>query len=81
MTYGRIAKILHLKSARLVGRILHENADPEHIPCHRIVFSDGTLSKNYAFGGEQAQKEKLISENVLFKGIKVDVSKALYITP
>lgn len=64
-TYGLIAKKLKI-SPRLVGRVMHENKDPEKIPCHRVVFSDGSLSKNYAFGGEKKQKEKLVKEGILF---------------
>jgi len=55
-TYGRIAKKLKV-NPRLVGRIIHENQDPKKIPCHRVVFSDGSLSKNYAFGGMKKQRE------------------------
>lgn len=65
MTYGQIAKKLKI-SPRLVGRVLHENKDPENIPCYRVIFSDGSLSKNYAFGGMKKQKKKLIKEGVKF---------------
>lgn len=66
MTYGQIAKILKIKSPRIVGQILHQNKDPKKIPCHRVVFSDGRLSENYAFGGAQSQERKLINEGVKF---------------
>lgn len=71
MTYGQIAKILYIKSPRLVGRILHQNNNPKTIPCHRVVFSDGKLSKSYAFGGEMEQRKRLLHEGVLFNGNKV----------
>ncbi len=71
MTYGQIAKILKIKSPRLVGRILHQNKDPKNIPCHRVVFADGSLSKNYAFGGMKKQKEILMKEGIKFKNNKV----------
>ena len=67
VSYGFIAKKLHLGSPRLVGKALHENPDPNHIPCHRVIYADGRLSKNFAFGGEKAQKEKLTSEGIRFK--------------
>lgn len=72
MTYGQIAKKLSLKSARIVGKVLHENKDPKNIPCHRVVFADGSLSKNYAFGGIKKQKEKLQMEGVIFEKNKVN---------
>lgn len=78
-TYGMIAKKLNFKNPRIVGKYLHENKDPQNIPCHRVVFSDGKLSKNYAFGGYFSQKEKLEKEGVFFCGNKVDLKKSLYI--
>ena len=67
-TYGQIA--LHLGNrnfARAVGNILHNNPDPEHIPCHRVVNAQGQLSQSYAFGGIEAQRRLLESEGVVFK--------------
>lgn len=74
-TYGQIAKYLKIKSPRLVGRILHQNTDSKNIPCHRVVFADGALSKNYAFGGEKRQKERLEKESITFKQGKVDLKE------
>ena len=71
-TYGQIA--LHLGNrnfARAVGNILHNNPDPEHIPCHRVVNSKGRLSRSYAFGGIEAQRRLLASEGVVFKNEQV----------
>ena len=75
-TYGQIA--LHLGNrnfARVVGNILHNNPDPEHIPCHRVVNAKGQLSRAYAFGGIEAQRRLLVSEGVVFKNdLVVDLS-------
>ena len=71
-TYGQIA--LHLGNrnfARAVGNILHNNPDPEHIPCHRVVNSKGQLSRSYAFGGIEAQRRLLESDGVVFKNDQV----------
>ena len=71
-TYGQIA--LHLGNrnfARAVGNILHNNPDPEHVPCHRVVNSKGQLSRSYAFGGIEAQRCLLESEGVVFKNEQV----------
>lgn len=75
-TYGQVAKAVGLKSARTVGQILHKNIDPKKVPCHRVVFADGSLSKNYAFGGERGQRTKLESERVEFVKGKVDMEKS-----
>ena len=71
-TYGQIA--LHLGNrnfARVVGNILHDNPEPEHIPCHRVVNAQGRLSSAYAFGGIEAQRRLLESEGVVFKNNQV----------
>jgi methylated-DNA-protein-cysteine methyltransferase-like protein len=49
-TYGQVAKATGIGSPRLVGRVLHNNPDPKRFPCHRVVFKDGSLAKNFAFG-------------------------------
>lgn len=71
-TYGQIALHLGNKNfARAVGTILHNNPDPEHIPCHRVINAQGKLSRSYAFGGIEAQRCLLESEEVVFKSNQV----------
>jgi methylated-DNA-protein-cysteine methyltransferase-like protein len=77
-TYGRIAKYAGLKTPRQVGWILHRNPSTDNAPCHRVVFSDGSLSGNYAFGGSDAQRKWLMSEGVEFKGEKVNMKKCVW---
>jgi O-6-methylguanine DNA methyltransferase len=77
MTYGQMGGVIGIHS-RLVGRILHENPDPIHIPCHRVVSSRGEVAKSYAFGGGVVQEKKLRKENVKFVGNKVNLKKCLY---
>ncbi len=76
-TYAQIAQYLGNKNlARAVGNILHQNPDPSQFPCHRVVSSKGKLAKNYAFGGDAAQRALLQSEGVTFKDdITVDLQK------
>lgn len=62
-TFGEIAKKAGT-TPRVVGFALHKNPDPKKIPCHRVIFKDGNLSKGYAFGGIKEQKRKLVSESV-----------------
>lgn len=76
-TYGLIAKASGVKCARLVGKTLHHNPNPLRYPCHRVVFADGSLSKNFAFGGKTGQKRRLIEEGVGFTGSKVDLKQHL----
>ena len=65
-TYKQIAKITRIKNPRLIGFILHKNIDPKKIPCHRVIKSDGTLAKGYAFGGMKKQKKLLEKERIKF---------------
>ncbi|MDR2557922.1 MAG: MGMT family protein, partial [Oscillospiraceae bacterium] len=53
----------------------HGNSDPHNIPCHRVVFKDGSLSKAFLFGGENRQRKLLEDEGVSFIGEKVDMKK------
>ena len=75
-TYGQIALYWGNRNfARVVGNILHNNPDPEHIPCHRVVNAQGKLAQSYAFGGIEAQRRLLESEGVIFKNdLVVDLS-------
>ncbi|MEK7643456.1 MAG: MGMT family protein [Patescibacteria group bacterium] len=43
LTYGEVARRAgNARAARAVGAIIGTNYDP-HIPCHRVICSDGTL--------------------------------------
>ena len=73
-TYKEIARILKINPRR-IGTILHKNTNPDKIPCHRVVKSDGKLAAGYAFGGMKEQKRKLISEGIKFNKNKIDLSR------
>lgn len=77
-TYKQIAKLAEIKNPRLVGFYLHKNIDPKKVPCHRVIKSDGTLAKGYAFGGPKKQKEILKKEGVKFNKEKIDLRKYLF---
>ncbi|MBI2614002.1 MAG: MGMT family protein [Candidatus Levybacteria bacterium] len=77
-TYKQIAKLTEIKNPRLVGFCLHKNIDPKKIPCHRVVKSDGSLAKGYAFGGLKKQKEILEKEGIKFSKGKIDLQKYLF---
>ena len=76
VTYGQIAEYLgNKKLARVVGNILHNNPDEAKYPCYKVVESKGNLSKHFAFGGIEKQKEKLEQEGIVVKEYKVDLDK------
>lgn len=78
MTYKQVSLLANVATPRVVGFALHVNPDEQHIPCHRVVFADGSLTHGFAFGGEGVQRERLMNEGVVFteKG-KVDLIKCL----
>ena len=65
VSYGFVAKVANT-SPRVVGFALHKNPDQNKIPCHRVIFKDGSLSKGYVFGGELKQREILEKEGIRF---------------
>lgn len=70
-TYGQIARMVgRPRSARYVGFALRANPRPgidaDSIPCHRIVFKDGSLCEGFAFGGPDVQYRRLEDEGVEF---------------
>jgi O-6-methylguanine DNA methyltransferase len=66
MTYGEVAALAgNPKAARAVGMIMSKNYRP-HVPCHRVVRSDGGLG-NYNRGGVNRKRELLVQEGALAK--------------
>lgn len=79
-TYGQVAFLAgNPRWSRVVGYALHNNPDPENIPCHRVVNREGKTAKAFVFGGGDAQKSLLESEGVHFtdEGV-VDLDKYLW---
>ena len=67
-TYGQIASLAgNRRLAKIVGYALHVNPNPESIPCYRVVNAKGEVSKAFAFGGENRQRELLMQEGVIFR--------------
>jgi methylated-DNA-protein-cysteine methyltransferase-like protein len=72
LTYGGVAaRCGRPRASRIVGRALHNNPERGVIPCHRVVFKDGSLTPSFAFGGAGVQKSLLEAEGVRFSGDKV----------
>ena len=78
-TYGQIATLLgNPRLSRVVGNALHANPDPEKIPCYRVVNRQGEVSRSFAFGGADRQRELLKGDGVEFIGERVDLKKHLW---
>ena len=66
-TYGQIAAIAGNRNwARTVGNALHNNPDPDSIPCYRVVNRKGRLADAFVFGGINRQYELLKADGVEF---------------
>lgn len=79
VTYKQIAEYLgNPKLARVVGNILHTNPDENRYPCYKVVNSKGKLSEHFAFGGIEAQKQKLEAEDIKVFNNSVDLEKYQY---
>lgn len=79
VTYKQIAESLgNSKLARVIGNILHNNPNENKYPCYKVVNSKGKLSKNFAFGGIEKQKEKLEKDGIEVINNTVDLKKYQY---
>lgn len=77
-TYGQIAKLTNIQNPRMIGNILHANPYPDKFPCHRIVRSDGSLAKGYAFGGRERQGQRLSDEGITVTKGKINLKEHLW---
>lgn len=75
-TYGEIARALPTKGYRAVGQALHCNPHAPHVPCHRVIASDGSLG-GFA-SGLPAKISLLRQEGVVIEKDRVDLQKFLY---
>ena len=79
ITYGQITLFLGNKNlSRAIGNILHQNPDGEKYPCYKVVNAQGKLSCNYAFGGLEAQREKLKKDGIRVENDRVDLGMYQY---
>lgn len=69
LSYGDVAELAGLRSARLVGRILAE--DSADLPWHRVLRSDGSVAEHL----RRRQLEALRAEGVLADGGRVDMRR------
>ena len=76
-TYGQLADMLgYPRHARLAGAAVHHA--PQGLPCHRVIYKDGTLSPADIFG-PGVQRMLLEGEGIPFLSDgRVDVSRCLW---
>ncbi|MCC6099859.1 MGMT family protein [Parafannyhessea umbonata] len=77
-TYGQVARMMgEPRKARYVGFAMHSSPGMKGgVPCHRVVFADGSLAPGFAFGGPEKQRRMLEAEGVGFlPSGKVDMSR------
>ena len=69
VSYGQVAALVgEPRKARFVGFAMHSSPGMAGgVPCHRVVFKDGSLAPGFAFGGPDVQREMLLDEGVLFR--------------
>lgn len=79
-TYGQIAALAgNPRASRIVGAVMAHTPTALHLPCHRVVYGDGSLCKGDIFGTTGLQKALLEEEGVLFSGEgKVDLRVSLW---
>ena len=66
-TYTQIAKGIGKPLAvRAVANAVGKNPYPPHIPCHRVIRSDGSLGGYSGKGGVNTKKKLLKKEGIMF---------------
>src|SRR5688500_9582804 len=71
-TYADIARALGTKAYRAVGNALNRNPYAPHVPCHRVVGSDGSLT-GFA-GGLELKQQLLRDEGVAIRNARASLS-------
>lgn len=68
VSYGQVAVLVgEPRKARFVGFAMHSSPGVAGgVPCHRVVFKDGSLAPGFAFGGPDVQRQMLLDEGVIF---------------
>ena len=67
-SYGQVARLMGApRCARQVGYAMHGSPGAAGgVPCHRVVFADGSVCRGFAFGGAGEQRRMLEAEGVCF---------------
>ncbi len=82
-TYKALAEALGTKAYRAVGQAMRCNPYAPHVPCHRVVSSDGSIG---GFSGKKTGKaiqnkiEMLKKEGIWFEGRRIrDFERVLFL--
>lgn len=77
-TFGQLAAMAGSpRAARIVGAAMYRA--PAGLPCHRVLYADGTLCCDQAFGGKHIQRGMLEEEGVTFlPDGRVDLKRHLW---
>lgn len=77
-TYGQLAAMAGSpRASRIVGAAMYRA--PEGLPCHRVLYSNGTLCCDQAFGGKEIQRQMLEREGIPFlPDGRVDLKRCLW---
>ena len=80
-TYGQLALLAGSpRASRIVGAAMFRA--PAGLPCHRVLYRDGTLCCDQAFGGKETQRQLLEAEGVPFlPDGRVDLKRCLWPGP
>lgn len=66
-TYGQLALLAGSpRASRIVGAAMYRAPEGSGLPCHRVLYGDGRLCCDYAFGGKEIQRQMLQREGVPF---------------
>lgn len=64
-TYGQLAFLAGSpRASRIVGAAMYRA--PAGLPCHRVLYGDGKLCCDQAFGGKEIQRNMLKEEGITF---------------
>ena len=76
-TYKELAKATGLHP-RTVGILMRNNKDPVHVPCYRVVRSDGSLGGYSAKEGIKKKIKLLKGDGIKIKNGRIDLKDYLH---
>lgn len=76
-SYGQVASMAgNCRASRAVGYAMHRNPYYGALPCHRVIFQNGSVTDGFAFGGKHVQRQLLEAEGIVFnEDGRVDMKK------